>query len=214
MRDGEFQELATTAYSVSAAAVRIETLAFALDELKRRARAGAAPYGRVDPSTIVLAGFDLGAQTATLVAGGSLPQRQPKASVPGVRAVIILSPSSRRNDAADQARFAALTLPTLSITGTEDVDPFGLVSEPALRQEPWNLMPPGEKYLLVLAGGNHAMLAGNGLFDSNSRQSAGAGDRGRVTSNGQRGGRGRRSCARVARHKRPCAGLARRRCSS
>ena len=192
-REGDFQALAHKAFSASAAAERIEALSFAIGELKRRASAGAVPYRSADPSHVVLAGFDLGAQTVALVAGEASPGLEPKVSGAGVRAVIILSPYPRRDIGAQRTRFAALSLPALSITGSEDEDPLGVVNDPALRQQPWRSMPPGGKYLLVLAGGTHAMLAGDGLSDPYSGQSAGSGDSGDVAQKRRHGGRGRRA---------------------
>jgi dienelactone hydrolase len=192
-REGDFESLAREAFSARSAAERIATLRFALDELARRAGAGSSVYRLADRSRIVLAGFDLGAQTVSLAAGEAAPGVPAGAGNPPVRAAIILSPYATRKDAGDSARFAAISLPVLSITGTDDSDPFGVVSDPVLRQGPWGAMPPGHKYLLVLFGGTHALLAGNGMFDPYSASAARGGDAGSGGQKRRRGRKGRRS---------------------
>ncbi|HUJ88095.1 MAG TPA: hypothetical protein VLX30_14700 [Burkholderiales bacterium] len=178
-REGDFEALARNEFSSRAAARRIATLRFALDELARRAQTGNPLYRLADRSTIVLAGFDLGAQTASRAAG---------ARDAAVRAAIIISPYVLRQNPAEAARYAAITLPVLSITGTDDADPFGIVSDPALRRTAWRAMPAGDKYLLLLAGGTHALLAGNGLFDPYSASALAPGS---AADGGQKRRRGR-----------------------
>ncbi len=188
-REGDFRMLAEKEFSAASAVHRIESLKFALDELRRRARAGDPLYRSADLTRIVLAGFDLGAQTVSLVASEP-PGSQTAAGQSALRAMITLSPVPRRTDGVRTTRFGSGSLPVLSITGTEDADPLGLIDAPALRQAPWHAMPPGDKYLLVLAGGTHAMLAGDGLFDPYSRQTAG-GESGGAGRKQRRGGRRR-----------------------
>jgi hypothetical protein len=80
-------------------------------------------------------------------------------------------------------------LRVVSITGSDDEDPLGLVGAPALRQDPWKSLPPGGKYLLVLAGGNHEVLAGDSLINPESlRQSAQGEGSSRAGARRRRGG--------------------------
>ena len=67
-----------------------------------------------------------------------------------------------------EQRYAEISVPVLSITGTEDADPLGVVASPSLRRAPWQYMPGGDKYLLLLEGGTHGLLAGSGMVDKNN----------------------------------------------
>jgi predicted dienelactone hydrolase len=174
--EGDFEALAKKEYSAQSAARRIDVLKFALGELQRQASSGNPLYRSVDLSRIALAGFDLGGQTVSLFAGGIASGPGARAHDARLRAAIILSPFPARSDRAAAAHWAALSLPVLSITGTADGDPLGLVGEPALRQDPWKMMPPGGKYLLVLTGGSHEVLAGDGLVNPESQRQSGQGD--------------------------------------
>lgn len=173
-RAGDFQRLAQQQFAPAAAAQRARQLHFVLDELKQRHDGGGA-YATADLSRIVVAGFDLGARTALVASGektagatavtSSLP-----ASGWTLRAVIVLSPFFDGDRSGAQARYAALSMPVLSITGTLDDDPYSLVRSAELRQVPWNSMPPGSKYSLVMTGGSHALLSGTGFYDPGGPQ--------------------------------------------
>ena len=146
-------------YAAPALSRRLALVAQAVAEIDRRA-AGQPLYGRADSSHLALAGYDIGAQTAAALAGeqvsrGALPP--PLA----LEAAILLSPHVELAAGTGRARFAAMKLPVLSVTGSEDDDPDGLVGTPALRRTPWQGMPPGDKYLLLLENGIHATLAGS-----------------------------------------------------
>ncbi|MDX5028675.1 hypothetical protein, partial [Streptococcus suis] len=57
----------------------------------------------------------------------------------------------------------AVRAPVLSITSNADVDPTGLVGSSYLRSAPFNGMPAGDKYLLMLHDSAHTVLAGNNV---------------------------------------------------
>ena len=181
-REGDFQGMAREKYTVQESIARLRMLDTALAEIRRRAAAGTAPYSQADPTNIVLAGFELGAYTASLAAGermsgtagervsGAAGERVPvntPARKPDIRALITLSPYYNRNTTDAEARYEAMSLPVLAITGSDDDDPFHLVRDPELRKSPWRLMPSGAKYLLSITGGTHTMLAGDGFYDTN-----------------------------------------------
>jgi hypothetical protein len=176
---------------MASAAKRIAELDFALGELKRRIGAGDSPYAIADTSNLALAGFDLGAQTASLVSGEKSGGREWSITNAKIRAVVALSPFFDGAAANAEERFAAMALPVLNITGTADADPFSLVRTPSLRQVPWDAMPPGDKYLLVIRDGGHAVLAGDGFYAPGSAQGFAPGDE-RAGQNASGRGRGRR----------------------
>ena len=84
-------------------------------------------------------------------------------ALPGLRGVIALSPHVDIARGSVRERFSAVRVPVLAITGTEDSDPFGIINAASVRRAVWLGMPPGDKYLLIANGGNHALIAGNGL---------------------------------------------------
>ena len=165
-RSGDFLGLAQEHYSIPSLKVRTQHLSYALEELKRRAGAGAGLYSKIDLRRLALAGFDLGAQSVAVLVGERIGDAGSIATHLNLRAAILLSPYVDRSASGATQRFSAITVPVLSVTGTEDADPFGLVSVPELRRRPWQDMPAGDKYLLLLAGGPHGVLAGEGFAEA------------------------------------------------
>jgi dienelactone hydrolase len=184
--EGEFRALAKSQFSAPEA--RFVALRFALEELKRRADAGDARYAVADASAIVLAGFDLGAQTASLAVGEKLGDRDWRLADVKIRAVVALSPFYDGAQADAAARFAAIGVPMLFVTGTADSDLFSLMRSPAQRQIPFGAMPTGDKYLLVLQKGSHSLLAGDGLYPPGFGESTARGAQGASGRRGRRGG--------------------------
>jgi predicted dienelactone hydrolase len=158
---GNFEELATEHFSSRSLDARARIVAFVLAEAKRRAASGAARYSSIDATRVAVAGYDLGAQTASAIAGKATGGIDVQAADRDVRAVILLSPYAGATTGLAQ-RFAGISIPVLLVTGTEDGDPFGIVSSNS-RVAPWEFMPAGDKYLLLLSGGTHAVLAGSDM---------------------------------------------------
>jgi hypothetical protein len=159
-RNGDFANAAREQFAVKSLAAQIARVDFVLQGIARRAKAGEGVYGRIDIDRFALAGFDLGAQTALAFAGEKHVGMVGLPNLPGLRAVIALSPQAILARGGFAERFGGIRLPTLSITGTEDADPYGLVDSPYTRQAPFKYMPPGSKYLLVIEDGTHQFLAG------------------------------------------------------
>lgn len=159
-RNGDFAKVAREQFAVKSLATRIERVDFILHGIVRRAKADESFYARIDTDHIAVAGFDLGAQTALALAGEKHPGMTDMPAMPGLRAVIALSPQAILARGGFAEHFGNIRLPTLTITGTEDVDPYGIVDSPHTRQAPFGYMPPGDKYLLVIEDGTHQLLAG------------------------------------------------------
>ena len=200
-RAGDFQTLAKDRFSAHSLAKRLTILRGIFAELNRRQRdAGAGPFRHLDLSRVAVAGFDLGAETAMLVAGeqvGSIEaQRFPEA----VKSVIALSPYADFSGMGVERLFRSIHLPVLSVTSPEDTDPYGLVTSAAVRRAPFQYMPPGRKYLLILSAAPHSLISGQpqpaaegkpdqtGRGERSSQDSADKQPR----SGGRRGGRGSR----------------------
>lgn len=107
-----------------------------------------------------MAGHSFGALTTQAIAGQSFePRIEPGLSDSRVKAAIGFSPSPPLTGSSEAA-FASIRIPFLSITGTADELLMVTPITARQRQLPFRLMPPGNKFLLVLAGGTHAMFAG------------------------------------------------------
>jgi predicted dienelactone hydrolase len=142
---------------------RARDVQFVLSELGRRPFEGQCELARIDERRVGLAGHSFGAQTVQAVAGQSFPSRiEPPLFDPRIRAAIGLSPSPPLFGSAEAA-FATVRIPFLSITGTADELPTVTPITARQRQEPFRLMAPGDKFLLVLEGGTHAMFAGQNI---------------------------------------------------
>lgn len=139
---------------------RARDVHFAIDELGRKLVEGECDLGRIDRTRIGVAGHSFGAQTVQAIAGQSFAfeAERPLGDI-RVRAAIGLSPSPPLVGSPAEA-FASIRIPFLSITGTEDAVPSVIPITALERQEPFHLMPPGDKYLLVMGGGTHEMFAG------------------------------------------------------
>jgi len=164
-RSFDFRAVALEHFSARAVAARAPLVDDVLAELARRQQAGDASVARIDASRIAVAGFDVGALSAMVVAGQSLGERAPApppatATAAAVRAVIALSPYADFAGMGTETRFRDIRLPVLSVTSPEDTDAYGLVTTAAVRRAPFQYMPPGRKYLLLLAAGPHALLGG------------------------------------------------------
>ncbi len=166
-RMGEFKALGRQRYGGAALAERVRRL----DAVLSQARAAAAatnPAGRTWPAPdwrrTVLAGFDLGAYTAMALVGeqvrGADLGPAPLGGVT-VRAAIALSPYADLTAGGIDTRYAQVRTPVLCITSDADGDALGLVTSPALRQAPYEGMPPSGKALLTVQGLSHARLAGS-----------------------------------------------------
>ena len=144
---------------------RARDVQFVLDEMSRKPNEGQCELSRIDPKRIGMSGHSFGAQTVQAIAGQSFPMLiEPPLYDSRVRAAIGFSPSPPLTGSAEAA-FATVHIPFLSITGTDDAVPFVIPITARQRQLPFRLMPAGDKFLLVMRGGTHAMFAGQ-LFRS------------------------------------------------
>jgi dienelactone hydrolase len=159
-RNGDFAKLAREQFATKALAARVEDIEFVVNEILRQVVAAQGIYKHIDGRRVAVAGFDLGAQTALALAGEKHPGTGLFKAPPSLRAAIVLSPHANVAQGGLAERFESIAIPVLTITATEDGDPYGLVDTPFARQAPFNFMPPGDKYLLVLEDGSHQILAG------------------------------------------------------
>lgn len=159
-KNADFTALARENYAKAALGERLNAVRSVLFELERRVDRSMPPFDRIDIGRSVLAGYDLGAQTVQAFAG----ERVPEITLPPLKyspkAAILLSPYADTAGGGFAKRFGAIDLPVLAATATEDSDNYGVVTSLAARLAPFSHMPDGEKYLLLLSGGSHRLLAG------------------------------------------------------
>lgn len=190
-RSAEFTELGRRHYAEAQMRRRLARLDELLAEAQRLGRLGEAPWRSLDWSRTVVAGYELGAQTAMALAG----ERQPDGTVLALTtlrpvAAIVISPQVFATP--DPARYREVALPVLGLTGPDDSDVLGLVREPRWREAPFAAMPAGRGWLLSAAEVRHAALAGNeprpeDAERENKRQRA-AEDQAQSQPQGRRGG--------------------------
>jgi predicted dienelactone hydrolase len=159
---------------------RIGDVRFVLDEVARRAKAQAVlmapgsagsspaavlPWASINVPMVMMSGHSFGAVTTQALMGQrfGVPSDD-LAPEPRFVAAIAYSPSARQPRPIDS--FAAMGRPFMSITGTQDAEPELLQTSgrermlASARQVPYQEMPAGHKYLLVVEGGDHMMFNG------------------------------------------------------
>ncbi|WP_448664219.1 alpha/beta hydrolase family protein [Sphingomonas sp. CJ20] len=141
---------------------RVDDVHFALDQLGQRRREGACDLTRIDLAHIGMSGHSFGAHTTQAIAGQRFPGGRIAADS-RVKAALAFSPAPPRQG-DDKAAFGAIAIPFFSITGTADTTPALPGVSAKDRERPFAAMPPGGKYLMVLAGATHATLSGTVRF--------------------------------------------------
>lgn len=140
---------------------RVRDVKFVLDQIPNRPREGRCALARVDLAHVGMSGHSFGAHTTQALAGQAFAQTTASTADPRISASIAFSPSPPSIGSDAQAT-ANMRRPFFSITGTEDTSPVAAGVSAADRERPFHAMPPGGKYLLVLAGANHSDLSGGG----------------------------------------------------
>jgi len=150
---------------------RADDVHFVLDRIAGGGRVGNCNLGRADMAHIGMSGHSFGAQT-TLAISGAHYGGQPVMADPRITAAIAFSPQPARGQ-SDQVAFGTIRIPFFTVTGTKDsmVLLSGVTAADRLR--PYEAMPPGAKYLLVIDGANHLMLGGQQMRTRNSSPPAG-----------------------------------------
>jgi len=119
-------------------------------------------FAAADSSRMVIAGYDIGAQTTAAMIGEKFATDLPQAPDFKPLAAILLSPSVDMALGELTTRYKDISIPLLVVAGTEDDDPYAITT-PYVRTAIWEYAPPGNKYLLLLNKGGHQLLAGSNL---------------------------------------------------
>lgn len=148
-------------FAATALENRLPHLAWALEEFRRQAASGRAPFANADTQRLALVGYDLGAQAVTALVGGKLGAARPDLPGLAIRAAIALSPSVDLAAGNPAHHYSDIQPPLLVVTASGDEDPYGITS-PSLRTALWKYAPAQGKYLLLLRNGSHRWLSGAG----------------------------------------------------
>ncbi|MGZ4970672.1 MAG: hypothetical protein ACXV8O_04605 [Methylobacter sp.] len=169
VRNNELHYIGHQYFSEASLKKRINHVLWAYAQLKLRAKSGEALFKSADVSKVIIAGYDIGAQTTEEMIGEKFGADFPQAQDFRPIAAMLFSPSVDMALGNLTNRYKNIAMPLLVVTGSEDDDPYG-ISSPYVRTAIWEYAPPGNKYLLVLNKGSHQLLAGSNLVP---RQEAG-----------------------------------------
>lgn len=144
----------------------MEAVASSLAQIAARVPALAT---RVDATRMAATGHSFGGLVAQTLGGATYLDldtgQTASRRLAGVRAVIIFSGAGVMEPLLRPQDFAALSLPTLVTVGTEDLAQAPALSGYAWRRQPFDLVPPGSKYLLTLEGADHYLGGAVGRDD-------------------------------------------------
>lgn len=153
-------------------ALRVGDVHFVIDEIVRLAKSGEGVFRQADAGRIGMSGHSFGAQTTLSVAGQVNPAVVGQSGFDKrVTAAIAFSPNARNKNKMEK-QFGDIRMPFFSITGSLDGAVLNDGTTVDDRTKPFQHMPTGDKFLLVLEGADHSVF------------------------NGQKGMRGKRDAAR------------------
>jgi predicted dienelactone hydrolase len=146
-------ETVVTASQLEANARDLSLIISSLPEIVRQ-----APQlrGAIDSTRIGVAGHSMGAGTALVVAGATLPGSSEMVADPRPLAFIAISPQGMYSS-ADAHRWDAIARPTMTMYGSADSGEQH--QPPSWRGDPFAHMPPPSKYNVVVDGANHFSFA-------------------------------------------------------
>ncbi len=171
-RNSELRYLGHEYFAVENLQNRLQQLFWAYQQFKIRASTHQPLYASADLSRVVLAGYELGSQTVSAIAGEHFDTDLPRDKDLKPVAAILLSPPVDVATGNMHSRFQALNLPILVITGSEDNDPY-TISSASARTGIWDYAPTGDKYLLLLQGAGHRLLSGSEMGGRFSQERSG-----------------------------------------
>lgn len=138
---------------------RIEDMRQLIDQLDDALAAMPGLSARVDRGRLAIAGHSFGGLIAQTIGGASLRDPATGQAVnhrhPAVRAVIIFSGAGPMPPVLQREDFASLALPTLVTVGSKDLDQAPGMTGYEWRRMPYDLIAPGNKFLLTLDGADH-----------------------------------------------------------
>lgn len=140
---------------------RVADIVLVIDCLDTLADSVPSLRGRVDAKRIGVGGHSFGAYTAMLIGGVTVDIGGDKGRSFGderVRCILPISGQGAGQQGLTGKSWAAVALPMMTITGSKDRGVGGRGVD--WKKEPYELSPPGDKYLVVIEGANHFSFGG------------------------------------------------------
>lgn len=137
--------------------LRVEDMAFALNELTRVNQAKGPLRGQLDLERIGVSGHSFGSITAQAMIGQTYrsPEGELKSFAdPRIKAAVLMSPVPPFQDQDGSGSFKQVQIPCLHLTGSKDSSPFDDFP-PTKRRVPFEQMRGADQYLLTFSAGNH-----------------------------------------------------------
>lgn len=148
------------AMTMSNLGLRVGDVHFVIDEIVRRAGAGSGAFKLADAKRIGMSGHSFGAQTTLSIAGQASPSIGGQSGFDKrIGAALAFSPNVRNKNKMEK-QFGDIRMPFLSITGSKDGAVLNDSTTVADRMLPFQHMPAGDKYLLVLDDADHMVFGG------------------------------------------------------
>ena len=141
--------------------LRVGDVHFVIDEIIRRSEARETAFVNADPKRIGMSGHSFGAQTTLAVTGQKAPTLGGQSGLDSRIVAAIAFSTNARNKTNLTRQFGDIKLPFFSVTGSEDASILGDGTKAEDRRLPFENMPPGQKYLVVFDGGDHAVFGGS-----------------------------------------------------
>ena len=131
-------------------------ISFIISSLPQIVREAPELAGAIDTQHIGVAGHSMGGGTTLVVAGATVPGGTTTASDSRVTAFIAISPQGMYSS-ADAHRWDGIVRPTMVMYGSADAGEQH--QPPSWRRDPYDHMPAGDKYCVVVDGANHFSFA-------------------------------------------------------
>ena len=141
---------------------RVQDISLIIDSLDNLAKQAPQLQGKMDRQHIGVGGHSYGAYTAQLIGGVTI-------DIPGsaknqsfadsrVKSVLLLSPQGRGQQGLTDSSWDQMNKPMMVMTGSNDQGAQG--PGPSWKREPFDLSPPGSKYLVFIENANHFSFTG------------------------------------------------------
>jgi predicted dienelactone hydrolase len=189
-RRGDFTFIRHERYSSGVISERLNALKNLIEYLKQRVGSGDSAFQHIDLSSVAIVGFDIGASSAMIVAGETVPNTSIARLPVHITGAIALSPYADFSGSEFDTRYRNINMPVLSVTSETDSDAHENVP-PSLHQVPFQYMPPRNKYLLLLVGASHSVIGNDNSAKFDDTEKNGNAQQTRHDSTSEGSGRGR-----------------------
>jgi predicted dienelactone hydrolase len=154
------QALRAAAIEPGNAEARVQDMAFVLEQLVSLRLEKHGWTEKMDMDHIGIAGHSFGSMTTLIVAGRGFAESPLSASPDSrIKAALAMSSPIPKARERQEAEFGCVQIPTLHMTGTEDVIPIS-TTRPEERRIPFDCAHLAPAYLVNFQGGDHMVFAG------------------------------------------------------